>query len=253
MSLFKIFWNAWLKNSFVKSFMFISIFTLLFFNIFVITTEKDLFYSLGGSFKIPQVLNLFFAINFHFVYLIPILLTYIAGINDHNGSFLRYIYLSGYGKDKIFYFFQKSIIFMSLILTFIILLVSLIVGFKEGFSPAGIHLQDLIWPIIFFIQSFAIGNFLFLILLLSRSVLKTILITVFLSFILEPILYYIAKDYFDYFSYFPFRTINNLSYVQGMTFTISASPDRGLNLIFALIYLIVCYFINLNLFRKINI
>jgi hypothetical protein len=178
---------------------------------------------------------------------------YVSGIKDRGGSFLRYILLSGFSKKQLFIFFQKNLLIATTILTLLILFSALIIGFYEGVSPKRTTIQDFIWPILYFAQGMAIGNFFLLILLLSKSLLKTILITFFFAFLLEPLLVYTTKEAFDLFSYLPFRTINNLTFVQGMEFTISDTPSRSLNLLIAILYLFLSFFLNLRLFKRLSV
>lgn len=253
MSLFKIFWSNWFKSDFVKGYMLISIFLILIANFYVISFEKDLIYRLGGSFKIPYVFNLLFALNYPFVFLFPLLMGFVSGIKDRGGSFLRYILLSGYSKKELFIFIQKNLTIASSILTLLIFFSALVIGFNEGIAPKRITIQDFIWPFLYFAQGIAIGNFFLLILLLSRSLFKSILITFFLAFLLEPLLVYTTKETFDLFSYLPFRSINNLTFVQGMEFTVSSTPSRSLNLLIALFYLLFSFFLNLSIFKRLAV
>lgn len=253
MSLFKIFWLNWLKSNFVKWYLLISVLLILLFNFYLISFEKDLIYRLGGSFKIPYIFNLLFALNYPFVFIYPILMGFVSGIKDREGSYLRYLLLSGYNKKSLFIFFQKNLFFASLFLTFFILVASLIIGFNEGISTKRINILDFTWIPLYFIQGFAVGNFFFMILLLSRSLLKTFLITFLLAFILEPILVYTMAESFSIFYYLPFRSINNLTFVEGMEFTISNTPNRLLNLFIAIGYLLMSFVLNYRLFKRIGI
>ncbi|WP_338220798.1 hypothetical protein [Algoriphagus sp. oki45] len=187
------------------------------------------------------------------MFLFPLLMGYVSGIKDRGGSFLRYILLSGISKKQLFIFFQKNLIIATFSLTLLILLSALIIGLDEGVFPKKITILEIIWPFLFFVQGIAVGNFFLLILLLSRSLLKTILITFFFAFLLEPLLVYTTKEAFDLFSYLPFRTINNLTFVQGMEFTISSTPSRSLNLLIASLYLFLSLFLNLRLFKRFSV
>lgn len=253
MSLLKIFWSNWFKSNFVKGYILCSIFLILIANFYIVSFEKDLIYRLGGSFKIPYVFNLLFAMNYPFVFLFPLLMGYVSGIKDQSGSFLRYILLSGFSKKQLFIFFQKNLLIANSILTILVFFSALVLGFIEGVSPKRTTIQDFIWPFLYFFQGFAIGNYFLLILLLSRSLLKTILITFFFAFLLEPLLVYTSKEAFDLFSYLPFRSINNLTFVQGMDFTISDTPSRSLNLLLATLYLFLSFFLNLRLFKRLSV
>lgn len=252
MTLLKIFWLNWFKSDFVKVFFLVFIFFILIFNFYVISFERDLIYRLGGSFKIPYVFNLFFVLNYPFVFLFPVLMGYVSGIKNRDGSFLRYILLSGYTKKQIFIFLQKNLVIAASILTLLIFFSALLIGINEGISSKSLTILDFIWPLFYFAQSIAIGNFFLTVLLLSRSLLKTILITFFFAFLFEPFLVYTAKETMNLFSYLPFRSINNLTFARGMEFTISSTPNRALNILVAFCYLILSIFLNFRIFKKRN-
>lgn len=253
MSLFKIFWSNWFKSNFVKWYLLVSIFLILIFNFYLISFEKDLIYRLGGSFKIPYIFNLLYSLNYPFVFIYPVLIGFVSGIKDRDGSFLRYMFLSGYDKKSLFLFFQKNLLAISTLLSTFILFASLIIGLKEGISPKSITFLDFSWFPLYLIQGFAIGNFFYLVLILTRSLLKTILITFILAFVFEPILVYTLAESFNLFYYLPFRSINNLTFVEGMEFTISNTPNRLLNLLLAIAYIIITFFLNYRLFKRLSI
>jgi len=252
MTLLKIFWSNWFKSDFVKVFLLIFISLILIFNFYVVSFERDLIYRLGGSFKIPYVFNLLFALNYPFVFLFPMLMGYVSGIKDRDGSFLRYILLSGYSKKQIFIFLQKNLLIATSILVLLIFFSALLIGINEGVSQKSLTILDFIWPLLYFVQGIAVGNFFLLTLLISRSLLRSILITFFFAFLFEPFLVYTTKEIMNLFSYLPFRTINNLTFAQGMEFTVSSTPSRSLNLLVAICYLILSIFLNFRLFNKLS-
>ena len=253
MSLLKVFWLSWFKSNFVRGYILFSIFLFLLFNFYLISFEKDLIYKLGGSFKVPYIFNLLFALNYPFVFVYPILMCFVSGIKDQGGSFLRYVFLSGYNKKSVFLFFQKNLFAVSFSLMLVIAIAALFIGLNEGVSPKRITVMDYIWLPLYLLQGLVIGNFFLLVLILSRSLLKTILLVFALAFIFEPILIYVFSDSFSLFHYLPFRSINNLTFVQGMDFTISSTPNRLLNLIMAIFYFITSLFLNYRLFKRMSV